>query len=63
MRTLFTAAIHGLSLHQLDVNNTLLHGNVKEYVSMTIQEGFRSDKPNQVHKLMKSLYGLKQANR
>ncbi|RVW13324.1 Retrovirus-related Pol polyprotein from transposon RE1 [Vitis vinifera] len=58
------AAARGWSLHQMDVNNTFLHGDLHEEIYMSPPLGLRRQgEENLVCRLHKSLYGLKQASR
>lgn len=57
------AAIRGWSLHQLDVNDAFLQGDLHEEIYMKIPPGFHKSDANLVCRLNKSIYGLKQALR
>ncbi|CAJ2641560.1 unnamed protein product [Trifolium pratense] len=65
IRTVLSIAISkSWCLHQLDVKNAFLHGNINETVYMHQPPGFRDPQhPDYVCLLKKSLYGLKQAPR
>jgi hypothetical protein len=63
VRTLISCAVNfGWPLHQLDVKNVFLHGDLEEEVYMKIPPGFANNQTSgKVCKLKKSLYGLKQS--
>lgn len=60
---LAVSAAQRWEVHQMDVHNAFLYGDLEEEIYMQLPQGFKSDKPNQVCRLRKSLYGLKQAPR
>ncbi|KAK8914337.1 hypothetical protein KSP39_PZI023872 [Platanthera zijinensis] len=58
------AAVHDLEIEQMDVKTAFLHGDLEEEIYMRQPEGFEAKgKEDQVCRLKKSLYGLKQSPR
>ncbi|GJY44489.1 zinc finger, CCHC-type containing protein [Tanacetum coccineum] len=58
------ASIHNMIIHQIDVKKTFLNGKLEEKVYMNQPQSFiMSGNKNKVCKLIKSLYGLKQASK
>jgi len=60
---LAVAVSQGWDLHQMDVHNAFVYTDLHEEIYMKPPPGFHPPKPNQVCRLKKSLYGLRQALR
>jgi hypothetical protein len=57
------AALEDLELRSVDISHAYLNGKLEEEIYMQQPEGFEVGGPNYVCRLLRSLYGLKQAGR
>lgn len=57
------AILHGLKMTQYDISNAFLNGKLDEEIYMEWPPGYPSESKDKVIKLIKGLYGLKQASR
>ncbi|GAA0165773.1 hypothetical protein LIER_21089 [Lithospermum erythrorhizon] len=55
---LAVAVVKKWKLHQMDVHNAFLHGDLNEEVYKKVSHGFKGTRPNLVCRLKKSLYSL-----
>ena len=53
------AASQSWRLHQMDMKNVFLHGDLQEEIYMKLPSGMTISSPHDVYKLRRSLYGLK----
>ena len=64
IRAFISAAVNkGHKIHQMDVTTAFLHGNIDKEIYMTLPKGFFPKDTLRTCRLLKSLYGLKQASR
>ncbi|GJY27053.1 retrovirus-related pol polyprotein from transposon RE2, partial [Tanacetum coccineum] len=61
LEALKLAASKKWELHQMDVHNAFLHGDLEEEVFMKLSPGLNKGKHGEACKLQKSLYGVRQA--
>jgi hypothetical protein len=57
------AALEDLELRSVDISHAFINGELDEEIYMTQPEGFQEYGPEYVLRLLRSLYGLKQASR
>ena len=57
------ASYKGWKLDHIDIINAFLHGKLEEDVYMMLPPGYKNTKTDQVCKLNRSIYGLKQSGR